>query len=261
MLFACGTTILFARFAEHSVRRNALLCLAILPLLLAAMVANNRRIAWVEVAATMVTLYYVSRPTRLKRLITRSMLLALPLVVAYVAVGWNSNASIFTPVRVFRSVQDSDVDGSTLFRDLENYNLLYTLRENPIIGTGFGQPFAEVVTTPDISFFKEYLYMPHNSVLGLWCFTGLLGFTGLFVAPVMGAFCAARSYRWGRVPDERAAAFTALGLILIYLIQCYGDIGFSARHSILLVGPALAVAGQLAVSTGAWCARPARLRS
>ena len=144
------------------------------------------------------------------------------------------------------------MDGSTLFRDLENYNLLYTLRASPIIGLGFGQQFAETVVTPDISFFKEYRYMPHNSVLGLWCFTGLLGFTGLFVAPVVGVLLAARSYRWARVPDERVAAFTALGMVLIYLIQCYGDIGFSERESIFIVGAALAVAGQLALSTGAW---------
>jgi O-antigen ligase len=144
-----------------------------------------------------------------------------------------------------------------LFRDIENYNLVYTMMQNPIIGAGFGIPFDEHVTTPDISFFKEYHYMPHNSLLGLWGFTGLFGFTALFAALVVGVFFAARSYRLARAPDDRAAAFTALAMILIYLIQCYGDIGFSERLSIFLVGPALAVAGHLALSTGAWGARPA----
>jgi O-antigen ligase len=256
LLFACATIMLIARFAEQPVRRNAMLCLTFLPLLVGAMIANNRRLVWVQVAATLGTLYFISRRTPLKRLVTRSVLLALPLVVAYVAVGWNSNATLFAPVRVFRSVGDADVDASTLFRDLENYNLLVTLRANPIIGTGFGQQFNEQVTTPDISFFKEYRYLPHNSVLGLWCFTGLLGFTGLFMGPVVGVLFAARSYHWSRVPDQRAAAFTALGMVLTYLIHCYGDIGFSERESIFLVGPALAVSGQLAFSTGAWGARP-----
>jgi hypothetical protein len=93
-------------------------------------------------------------------------------------------------------------------------------------------------------------------VLGLWGFVGWIGFTGLSMALVVGVFLAARSYSHARLPHERAAAFTAVGMILIYLIHCYGDIGFSERESIFLVGPALAVAGQLALTTGAWSTRP-----
>ena len=85
----------------------------------------------------------------------------------------------------------------------------------------------------------------------------MFGFTGLSLALVVGMFLSARSYRWARSPDERVAAFTALAMVVIYLIQCWGDIGFSEKKSIFLVGAALAVAGRLAVSTGAWVARPA----
>jgi O-antigen ligase len=258
LLFAAAATILLARFVERPVRRNGLLCLAMLPLIFGGIIANNRRLAWVEVAATVFTLYLVSRRTPLKRFVTRAVVLSVPLLLAYVAIGWNSNSSVFAPVKVFRSVEDADVDGSTMFRDLENYNLLLTLRNNPIIGAGFGQQFDESVTEPDISFFKEYRYMPHNSVLGLWGFTGILGFTCLSMAVVVGVYLAARSYRYARLPDERAAAFASLAMVLIYLIQCWGDIGFSERRSFLLVGPALAVAGQLALSTGAWSVRPAK---
>src|SRR5260221_3688328 len=185
------------------------------------------------------------------------MLVALPLILLYVTAGWNSNSKIFAPVATFRTVTDSDVDGSTLFRDLENYNLLYTMRMNPFIGTGFGHPFAEEVTTPDISFFVEYKYMPHNSILGLWALLGVIGFSGLFIALVVGVHLAARSYRLARLPDERAAALAALAMVLIYLAHCYGDIGFQERIAIFLVGTALAVAGQLATSTGAWNNQPA----
>jgi O-antigen ligase len=256
ILFACAAIMLIARFAHRPIRRHALLALVFLPVLFAAMVANNRRIVWVEVAGSLGTLVFISWRTPLRRLLLRSVLVALPLVLGYVAVGWNSNSTVFAPVKSLRTVGDTD-DGSTLFRDLENYNLLYTLRMNPFLGSGFGQPFNELVTTPDISFFKEYRYMPHNSVLGLWGFTGLLGFTGLSAAMVMGVLLAARSYYRARLPDERTAAFTAIAMVLIYLIQCYGDIGFSERESIFLVGSALAVGGQLALTTGAWSAQPA----
>jgi hypothetical protein len=252
LLFSSAVVILVARFWENPVRRNGLSCMLLLPVLLAAIAANNRRLAYVQVAASLLALYAVSRRTRIKRFVLRSILMALPLVGLYVAAGWNSSAKIFTPVKVFRTVGDADVDGSTLFRDLENYNLLFTLRQNPIIGTGFGHQFAEEIVTPDISFFKEYHYLPHNSILGLWCFTGLIGFTTLFTALGVGVHLAARSYYYAKAPDERAAAFSALAIVLIYLIHSYGDIGFSEREGIFLVGSALAVAGQLAVTTGAW---------
>jgi hypothetical protein len=251
LLFTCAAFMLIARFAENPVRRNGVLTVVTLPLLLVGIFANNRRLAWVELAASVVALYFFSRRTPLKRFVTKGMLVALPLILLYVTAGWNSGSRVFAPVKVFRSVTDSDVDASTMFRDLENYNLLYTLRIKPIIGTGFGIPFDEVVTTPDISSFKEYRFMPHNSILGLWCYTGVIGFTGLFMVFVAGVHLAARSYHWAHTPDERAAALTALTMVLVYLIQCYGDIGFSERKSIFLVGAALAVAGQLAVSTGA----------
>jgi O-antigen ligase len=123
------------------------------------------------------------------------------------------------------------------------------------VGTGFGQPFAEVLTLPNISFFKEYRYMPHNSILGLWAFTGVVGFTAICLAFVAGAYFAGRGYAFARTPEQRMAAFMVLAVILIHAVQCWGDIGFSERRSIYLVGPALAIAGQLAITTGAWHAR------
>jgi O-antigen ligase len=119
-------------------------------------------------------------------------------------------------------------------------------------GTGLGQPFNEVVTLPSISFFKEYRFMPHNSILGLWAFTGVIGFTGISLALIVAVFLAGRSYRLARSPDERTAAFMVLGVAGIYLVHCWGDIGFSERRAILLLGPMLGIAGQLATATGAW---------
>jgi hypothetical protein len=249
ILFAGAAAIVIARFAEQPDRRNALLALGMLPILVGAMIVNNRRIAWVELVAAVAVVYLLGRRTRIKQVLTVA---AVPLLLAYLAIGWNSKSSVFAPVRSLRTVGDAKIDGSTLFRDLENFNLLATMRIAPIIGTGFGQQFDEPVTTPDISFFKEYRYMPHNSLLGLWGFTGWLGFTGLFTAVVAAVFWAARSYRFARVADERTTSLVIISFVLIYLIQCWGDLGFSERNSVFVLGSALGVAGQLAVSTGAW---------
>jgi hypothetical protein len=103
--------------------------------------------------------------------------------------------------------------------------------------------------------------MPHNSVVGLWAFCGAFGFTGLALSLVVGVYLAARSYQSARSPEERIAANMVISVVLIYVIHCWGDIGFSERRSIFLVGPMLAMAGQLAVSTGAWRNRLARQQS
>jgi hypothetical protein len=262
MLFACATVMLIVTFGEKPVRRNGVMCLLLLPLLMAGMVANNRRLVWVEVAAGVLVFWLISRRSQLKRFVVQAAILAIPLFLVYVGVGWNSQSKLFAPVKTFRSMGDSEVDASTLYRDLENYNLLATIRLNPVTGTGFGHPFAEPVTLPDIAtYFKEYRYMPHNSLLGLWAYCGVLGFTGIAVVIVVALFCGARSYARAQLPEERIAAFATIATLLIYLIHCWGDIGFSERKSIFLVGPALGIAGQLALATGAWPTRAAKRTS
>jgi hypothetical protein len=250
LLFAVATMILLVRFAEAPAWRTAAPALLILPLLAGGMVANNRRLVWVEIAAAAGVFWVVSQRSRVKRRVVQILIAALPLFVVYVAVGWNAQSKIFAPIKTFRSVSDSDIDASTLYRDLENYNLFQTAKANPV-GAGFGQPFLEVVKLPDISFFKEYRYMPHNSVLGLWAFCGPFGFWGLMLAPIVGVYLAARSYRYARVADERIAAMMALLGIVIYFVHCWGDIGFSERRGIYVLGASLAMAARMTVLTGA----------
>lgn len=261
LLFACASVMLIIRFAEQPIGRNLAPCLLVLPLLAGGMIANDRRLVWVEILVPLIAYWLMSRRSQIKRLSVRALLLSLPLLVLYVGAGWNSSSTIFGPVKTLRSVGDSEVDNSTLYRDLENFNLLMTLRMNMLTGSGFGKPFVEQVTLPNISFFEEYRYMPHNSVLGLWAFTGPFGFTGLTAALVVAIYLATRSYQNAQGADERAAAMMVIAVILIYMVHCWGDIGFSERRSLWLVGPALAIAGQLAMSTGAWRIRTGRLRS
>ncbi len=252
LLYATGFVMLVVGFAERPSKRSAFLALILLPLITGGMLANGRRIVWVEITVALILYWLVSRRSRLKRVAVHLLIASLPLFIGYVAAGWNSNAKIFGPIKTFRSVGDSEVDASTLYRDLENYNLLATLRQHPVVGSGFGHPFVEEVKLPDISFFKEYQYMPHNSLLGLWAFVGPFGFSGLMVAVTTGMFLAARSYQFATRSDERIAAFMVMGVLAVYLVHCWGDIGFSERKSLVLVGPALALAGQLATATGAW---------
>jgi hypothetical protein len=256
LLFAFATVFLIARFFEQPVRRYAVQALLVLPLLTAGMIANNRRLVWVEIVAAMLLLWVVSRRTVLKRFAANAVLLAMPLIVIYIAIGWEAppGSKIFAPVQTFKSVDDQK-DSSTLYRDLENYNLIATMRENPIVPIGFGQPFMLKVRMDDISFFREFQFMPHNSLLGLWAFTGVLGFSGLWLVMSIAVFLAARSYHYATTAETRMTSYVVMATLLIYAIQCWGDIGFSEGRGIYIVGTALAIAGQVAKSTGAWGVR------
>jgi hypothetical protein len=258
MLFVGAIAILLAAFWERPTRTNGRWLILILPVLVAALIVNNRRLAWVQLAAACLLMLAMNPRGRATRALSRTLIYALPLLLLYGAAGWTSSSRIFRPVQFVRSMTDSAVDRSTLYRDGENYNLIYTLRQNPFFGTGFGRPFEHVQPLDDISTdFKEWRYLPHNAILGLWAFTGVIGFSGVWLALIVGQLLAARSYWSAQSPDGRAAASAAMAGIAVYAIHCWGDIGFTEPKSIFLVGAALAVAGQLAVSTGAWRVRAA----
>ena len=57
-------------------------------------------------------------------------------------------------------------------RNIENYNLIMTLKSNPILGSGWGHEYEEVSVAYSIKeFFEQYRYIPHNSLVGLVAFT------------------------------------------------------------------------------------------
>jgi len=258
MLFACAFVILVTCFLEKPARRTMGLLLVGGGVIVAGLIANDRRLAWVQIAAPVATLLLLNPRGPVTRRICKAGFYVLPLIVLYVAVGWNSHSRIFAPLQTFRTMEDETIDRSTWFRDVENYNLIYTFAQHPILGTGFGHPFEQAVENDDISEFKEYPYMPHNSILGLWAFTGAVGFCGIWMVFLIGLMFAMRSYEFSSSPEFRVAAAGAITGIIAYVIHCWGDIGFTEAKSIFFAGGGLAVAGRLAVLTGAWTSRRAR---
>jgi O-antigen ligase len=152
-----------------------------------------------------------------------------------------------------RSLAESGTDVSTAMRDIENFNLLWTLRDHPLLGTGFGHEYVEKVKGMDISgIFAQYRFVPHNGILGLLAFGGVLGISGILLTPVVAVYLAARAHRFARSPADRAAALAVMASAVVYLIQCYGDMGFVSWTGVFTLAPAVAVAGKLASATGAW---------
>ena len=256
MLFAGAACTLVALYLEHRDRRHKLVALLVLPLIVAGMIANSRRIVWVELAAGLAVVFGLTPWTRAKRAIARAAVVASPLAVVYAVLGWSATSGFFGPVHTIRTLVDSDTDGSTTWRDWENYDLVYTIRHNPLFGVGYGHGYVEYVKLPDVS--REYAlerFAPHNSILGLWAYGGVLGFAALWTLLVAGIFFGARAYRNAERAHDRAALLAAIVAIVVYVVHCYGDMGLGTWVGVFTVAPALAIVGQLAVTTNAWPAR------
>jgi O-antigen ligase len=253
MLFSVAFCAVLALLIHRHGGKRPILVAAVLPLLLGGMVANGRRLAWVELLCGVATLVVLTPWSPAKRTALRAAVAGSPLALAYAVLGWGSDSAIFQPVHTLRSVVDSKADPSTMWRDLENYDLFYTLRHNPLLGTGYGHGYDEIVWLPDVSnAYALYRFLPHNSILGLWAYGGIVGFTALWAMLVVGIFLAARAYRYARTVDDRTVALTAVSIVVVYLAYCYGDLGLGTWTSVFTVGPALAVTSRLALTTGAW---------
>jgi hypothetical protein len=249
ILFADATLLLIALLLERE--KIKLWAAILLPIYMLGMVANNRRLVWVQVILVLITVYLISKDNPVKRFIRKALKLGSPAILLYIMVGWNANGSIFKPVRTIRSVVDAKSDGSSYWRELENFNLVVQMREGQILGTGYGHPYREFVTMPEVDYTLEH-FVPHNSILGLWAFCGLVGYAGLTMLWAGGVYFAMRAYQAAKNGTDRAAALVSFGAVLVWLMMCFGDLGLNLWAGVFTVAPAFAIAGKLAVTTGEW---------
>jgi hypothetical protein len=214
-------------------------------------VINNRRTAYLTLAMLLLMLFSVAG-TRAKRRVMRVGIFLAPFFVLYLAAATRKTTGIFAPGASLMSVV-TQKDASSGTRDIENYNLIVTLKTSKLLGRGWGHEYIEAVRAFDISeVFAQYRFVAHNSVLWLWSIGGLVGFTLLFLPIGVGVFLARRAHLHARTADERLAAYASLAVITAFLIQSWADMGVLNWATMSMVGCSLAIAAKLAVSTGAW---------
>lgn len=251
-LFVTGIIILLAGAIEQATKRARLLAWILVPVLLVAIQVNNRRLAWVNLAAGLAALFAALPAGPTARRVRRVLLGLTPVLALYVAVGWGRPEPIFKPLRAFASVTSRD-DLSTRSRDNENDGLIFTLASNGALGTGFGKEYIETDTSLSARAFTQYRFIPHNSLLAVLAFTGMLGFTGIFWPVALSVFLNGRVCRVPSVaPAVRAAAAVGVAVVAVCSSQMYGDMGFFSRTTLTILATALATAGRLSAWSGAW---------
>lgn len=253
ILFACAFCLCITLLLEIPSRKHKILALAVLPILVGGMMANNRRIVWVEVVFALAIPIFMMPMTPLKRKLLRYVLIAAPIVAIYLTVGWGKSGGIWRGAATLRSLVDSKTDASTKWREFENYDLIATLQSSPVLGLGYGHKYIGPADVEDV--YPQEHYLPHNSLLGVWAFGGVGGFTMMWLFLAVGAFIGARVYYRSTRRIDRVAALMSLETIMIYINQAYGDLGLGTMTGLLLTAASLSVVGKLGLTTGAWPAK------
>lgn len=251
VLFVVSILIVGTHAFEQKTKRSIVRALGVSALLLFAIVLNNRRLAFVSLAISPAVVYVALKPSKRKRRVTTALALAIPLGLAYLAIGAsiNSTTPLLKPAKLVMSVLDQ-TDTSSISRDIENENLIYTMRQSPLLPTGFGFDYQYSPNNPPVDLsdvFANYRLIAHNGVLWMWSWGGVIGFTLLWMIFPVGGTLALRAYRAAYTPLERSAALTALGAIAICIVQVWGDQGLNGYMTPITFSVAFAVATRLAV--------------
>ena len=164
--------------------RRVMLCL--LPFVLIANLANERRAATAALAVAvpvLLAMSFVAFP--LKRRFIGGLVFAMVVLAAvYLPAFWNSDGVLAQPARAIRSnFEPSDRDQSSdMYRIQEDGNLMYTMRTSPIIGFGYGKPIYNTNGMVDVTNFDPLvMYITHDQILWVWMRLGAVGFIVFWV--------------------------------------------------------------------------------
>jgi hypothetical protein len=254
MTFIFCLLVTLVRFIEQPKAAHLIRGFAVIAIILMGMVFNDRRLAYVSLAGCLLAAFLINPWTPLKRLVVRFLPFLAPVIALYIAVGWNRPTGVFAPVDTIKSLIEGQGGEDALdYRDIENLDMIATWAQFPLLGTGYGHEFLEPIPLPDIAFvFPTYRFHPHNSLLGLLAFGGMLGYTGVWLYLVVTVFFAVRAYHRSPVSEYRAAALIIVGIMAAYVNQVFGDMGIISYICTFLVAVCVAMAGKLATHTGAW---------
>jgi O-antigen ligase len=171
-------------------------------------------------------------------------------LTVFVAAFSNSDSALGVQAGAIRSVVDPGAQSaadqsSDIYRDLEAFDLHFTIRTAPLTGLGFGHAFYRPWPLPDIASFPLSPFVPHNTILWIWIKLGFGGFVAMFYLFAKAIMLASDRVRHAAIDTEHSLTLTAACFISMYAVYSYVDISWDARNTVIL-GLALAVCASTA---------------
>ena len=237
--------IAWAGFLLGCTERWQRLLLWAVPLLLCAVVFNDRRINFVTLV---LGLGLVAVAVPWSAAVRRGLWLSAGAVLMVLYIG----VSIFGPensgTRPVKGIMTGlksegagkNTDSSSEFRKLERFDLHATIRAYPVMGAGLGIRYLQPIPLPPLTF--DYMvYIPHNQVLMTHAMMGPAAYFLLlfFYLALFGQLLS--FHRRLRTPWHRCLALAAAASVLNWLIVGYYDMQLFFFRNSLFVGVAVAL--------------------
>ena len=229
--------------------------LALQPVILVADLVTTRRVAFAALAASLAVVALLSmleRP-RATALVVGVGLLAFGI---YTAMFWDQTGAIAEPARVLREVVDPySVSGrdqsSNVWRDIENANIAFTVKQLPLTGVGLGQEYLFHREPPKIlGTFIYWRLTTHNAVLWTWLKAGPFGAFAFWLLVTQAVLFGLQIYRRLEDPLLRAAAAFPVLLTVTQVVFSSFDLGLTYSRTMIVLGVAIGLTAPLA----AWSA-------
>lgn len=196
----------------------------LLPIVVWANAVNDRRASWEMLAGGLLCFAVIAcQATPIRRNLLGKVMVGLVLAAAvYFPLMWNSGSSLGQPARAVKSqIQPTARDAaSDIYRVQENANLELNIRQDGLLGKGFGVKIDYALPISDISQGDPLIaYIPHNDVLDLLMRMGPLGGAAMFFLIAAGIISGARL---ARCRDREMAV---IGMVLACSLVAYALMG------------------------------------
>jgi hypothetical protein len=246
--FFAALLLLVIIFSLHYRYKPQLItALCITPIVLVAMVANQRRTDYIALlvgAGIAWILVFQVKPQARGRLLVLLLTFA-SLGTGYVLAFQNSQGTIGEPARavisVFKpSVTDVRDANSNLYRIFENNDLKFTIKQYPF-GLGFGKPFLQ--PQPLTSIFPGiiasdpyYNYVPHNTIYWIWIDLGPVGYASLWFLIGSIIILGSITVRKLRDPYFQVVAIYIVAITMMEVVVAYADYQLFFFRNVIYLG-------------------------
>jgi hypothetical protein len=224
----------FYLFNVSNLQRKALIALT--PIMFLTFVLTNRRVCYVALILGLGFLTAIV-PREKKKILAKFLISLVLVIFIYVPLFWNSSSKLAMPVQAVKSIfkpTARDIH-SNLYRRYEEINLMASINENLLLGTGFGQKYRMVVSLSEIGYSLRD-YIPHNEILWIWVKTGTVGFAifWIFIGSIIIKCCnLVKKLNEGYF---KAVALTTAILVIMQLVVSYADLQLTFYRNMVYMG-------------------------
>jgi len=172
-------------------------------------------------------------------------------LAAYVGVFWQQSGPLGEPTRALRSVVDPSALStrdqlSNRWRDIENRNIAFTIRQLPATGVGVGQQYLFQQEPPGLLGGFAYLrYITHNAILWLWLKAGPLGAFALWFLVARVSLVGSAMFARLRDPEARWLVTAPVALMVAQTVFSAVDQGLTFSRPMIVLGVTLGMTAVL----------------